>query len=317
MKPEKQTQKQFLTCYSLFLAIVVCILSGCTFTNLFLHDEGNEGDRTTLPVSLEALIEMGEYSKLIYTDNKIFSEGQVSPDEPEFYGLNMMIGKQSQLKRNEFSYYVIEDSLQSYYYKKGGPNKNRFRGIAYDNVMAPTILIFRGTANTKNVWTDADMRMWHDEELDLYLHRGFRDAADIIYKDIKNKYELEPTVYLTGHSLGGAIAQIIGIWLHKEGYNVQIYTFGSPKVTTTFLFNEPNHWRVAVRSDPVPYMPSLPYVHSGIHIDPETLEWDETHQEDSMWGIDSLDHSVVDYLDILYNHSECNAECRGSRDIRD
>jgi hypothetical protein len=144
-----------------------------------------------------------------------------------------------------------------------------------------------------------------------------RDAADILYQDIKNNYKLEPTVYLTGHSLGGAIAQIIGMWLHKEGHNVQIFTFGSPKVCTKFMFNEPNHWRVAVRSDPVPYMPGIPFVHSGIHIDPETLEWDESHIEDSMWGIDALDHSVVDYLDILYNHSECDAKCRGSRDIRE
>jgi len=28
-------------------------MSGCSFTNLFLWDEGNEGDRTTLPVSLD------------------------------------------------------------------------------------------------------------------------------------------------------------------------------------------------------------------------------------------------------------------------
>ena len=299
------------------LLFLVFVISGCTITNLFLWDEGKEGDRTTLPISLNMLIEMGEYSKLIYTDKGIFAEGKVSPDEPEFYGLNMMIEEQYEVKRNEFSYYVIQDTLQEYYYKKSGPNKNRFRGVAYDNVMAPTILIFRGTANDKNFWTNVNMTMWHDEGLDTLLHRGFRDAADIIYSDIKNNYKLEPTVYLTGHSLGGAIAQIIGMWLHKDGYNVQIFTFGSPKVCTKFLFNEPNHWRVAVRSDPVPYMPGIPFVHSGVHIDPETLEWDESHIEDSMWGIDKQDHSVVDYLDMLYNHSECDAKCRGSRDIRE
>ena len=32
---------------------------------------------------------------------------------------------------------------------------------------------------------------------------------------------------------------------------------------------------------------------------------------------DGLDHSIKDYLDILYNHSECDAKCRGSQEIRD
>ena len=268
-------------------------MSGCSFTNLFLWDEGNEGDRTTLPVSLDTLIKMGEYSKLIYTKKGIFVEGTVEPDEPEFYGLSKMISAQKGAgKRSEYSYYVAQED-----------------GI--------TILIFRGTANTENNWDNVDMRMWHDEGLDLYFHRGFRDAADILWTDIRRNQDLEHTVYLTGHSLGGAIAQIIGMWLHKDGYNVQIFTFGSPKVCTKFLFNEPNHWRVAVRSDPVPYMPGIPFVHSGVHIDPETLEWDESHIEDSMFGIDKQDHSVVDYLDMLYNHSECDAKCRGSRDIRE
>ena len=56
---------------------------------------------------------------------------------------------------------------------------------------------------------------------------------------------------------------------------------------------------MAVRSDPVPYMPSLPYVHSGIHIDPKTLDWDETHEEDSMLQIDGLDHSIKYYYKTL------------------
>ena len=122
---------------------------------------------------------------------------------------------------------------------------------------------------------------------------------------------------MTGHSLGGAIAQIIGLWLHKGDHNVQIYTFGSPKVSTTFYFNEPNHWRVVDRNDPVPFLPTLPYVHSGVVIDIETLSWSETHEERGILQTDGLDHSIKDYLDILYNHSECDAKCRGSKEIRD
>ena len=248
--------------------VAVLVLSGCAFTNLFLFRNGESGDRNTLPVRLETLIEMAEYCKVIY------SEKGIIPDDPENANLNLMFNKEFRKKRDEFSYYVKQTE-----------------GI--------TILIFRGTANRKNILTDIDMRMFDDEQLDLLFHRGFRDAADVIRNDIMKNYELHKTVYLTGHSLGGAVAQIIGMWLLEEGYNVQIFTFGSPKVTTKFLFNEPNHWRVAVRSDPVPYMPSLPYVHSGIHIDPKTLDWNETHEEDSMLQIDGLDHSIKYYYNTL------------------
>ena len=260
---------------------------------MFLWKDGESGDRDTLPITLDSLIEMGEYSKLIYTDKGIFADGKVSPDEPEFYGLNKMISDQYRIKKDQFSYFVIQE----------------------DGV---TILIFRGTANWKNVLSDLDARPFIDNRLDTKLHRGFRDAAEAIYSDIKRNYELDHTVFLTGHSLGGAIAQIIGLWLHStERHNVQIYTFGSPKVSTTFTFNEPNHWRVVDRSDPVPFLPPLPYVHSGVVIDIETLSWSETHEERGILQTDALEHSIKDYLDILYNHSECDARCRGSQEIRD
>ena len=278
--------------WKLIIIISLIILSGCSITNWFLWKDGESGDRDTLPVSLDNLIEMGEYSKLIYTDKGIFADGTVSPEEPEFYGLNRMISKQSRIKQDAYSYYVIQE----------------------DGV---TILIFRGTANAKNVLSDIDIRTFHDDGLDLNIHRGFRDASSAIYDDIKRTYELDHTVFLTGHSLGGAIAQIIGMWLHKRGYNVQIFTFGSPKVSTTFTFNEPNHWRVVDRSDPVPFLPPYPYVHSGMVIDINTLEWSENHEEGDILQTDGLDHSIKDYLDILYNHSECDARCRGSRPIRD
>jgi len=229
--------------------VVALLLSGCATTNEFLEKGGNEGNRDTLPVKLETLIEMAEYC------NEVYENGE-------------------ELEDDQFSYNLI-----------------RSGGI--------TILIFRGTANAKNVLTDIDIRFIKDDGLDLYLHKGFMDAATSVMQDIDQNYTLDKTVYLTGHSLGGAMAQIVGMWLNKRGSNVQIFTFGSPKVTTTFLYNEPNHWRVAMRSDPVHYLPPYPYVHSGIHIDPETLNWDESHEEGNFMETDGLDHSVQEYVDIL------------------
>ena len=135
----------------------------------------------------------------------------------------------------------------------------------------------------------------------MYLHRGFKDAATWIFEDIQKDYRLEKTVYLTGHSLCGAVAQIIGLWLHNAGYHVQIYTFGSPKVTTTFFGIRPIHYRVAIRNDPVPFVPPYPFLHSGISIDPKTLNWEEGGEANrgSFTEIDGLDHSILKYVTIL------------------
>ena len=207
-------------------------LSGCSWLNPFLYFQGESGDRSTLPVDVEELIEMAEYCEEAYRS---------ATNENKLY----------EIRNNEFSYHVKQD-----------------RGV--------TILIFRGTDNVKNVWTDIDARPTKDDSLDgAYLHRGFKVAATWFFEDIQRDYRLEKTVYLTGHSLGGAVAQIIGLWLHNAGYHVQIYTFGSPKVSTTFFGNRPIHYRVLVRNDPVPFVPPYPFLHSGISIDAETLDWEE------------------------------------------
>ena len=274
-------------------SILIFQLSGCLVTNQFLFDEGKSGTKATLPVSLDTLIKMGEYSKLIYTDADIFADGKVSPDEPEFYGMNLMIDEQYRIEDDAYSYYVDQSN---------------------DNF---TVLIFRGTANTENILDDINMMRFYDEGLGLKLHTGFRDAANLLYRDIRKSYELDHKVILTGHSLGGAIAQIIGMWLDMRGYDVQVFTFGSPKVSTTFIHTKLAHYRVVDPLDPVPFFPWFPYVHSGTVIDVTDLSWSENHEEGAFTDTDGSDHSIVDYLDILYNQSECNAKCRGSKDIRE
>ena len=241
--------------------IITLFLSGCSWLNPFLYFQGESGDRSTLPVDVEELIEMAEYCEEAYRS---------ATNENKLY----------EIRNNEFSYHVKQD-----------------RGV--------TILIFRGTDNVKNVWTDIDARPTKDDSLDgAYLHRGYKDAATWIFEDIKRDYTLEKTVYLTGHSLGGAVAQIIGLWLHNAGYHVQIYTFGSPKVSTTFFGNRPIHYRMLVRNDPVPFVPPYPFLHSGISIDVETLNWEEGGEANrgSFGEIDGRDHSIKEYLKILKGH---------------
>jgi triacylglycerol lipase len=160
--------------------------------------------------------------------------------------------------------------------------------------------VIRGTDNTDNVLSDIDIRMIKDDVLDIYLHKGFKDASTTIIQEVDKYYQLEHTVHVTGHSLGGAIAQIIGMWLHKRGHNVQVFSYGSPKVSSQVLVSgQPTHWRVVRLSDPVTFSPTYPYVHTGVFVNSQTLDWGPDNDNGLISKTDGLDHSISKYVTTL------------------
>ena len=165
-----------------------------------------------------------------------------------------------------------------------------------------TIISIRGTNNGRNVLTDLDVRPFYDKKLGMDLHRGFRDSASIIHEDIIENHALEETIILTGHSLGGAIAQILGLWFEDDAYEVQIYTFGSPAITVNQIWSEDLHFRVYLKDDPVPFLPPFPFVHWGMRINAKTLDWDEDHPIGDVTKIDARDHSISEYKKVLLRH---------------
>ena len=163
-----------------------------------------------------------------------------------------------------------------------------------------SIIIIRGTANDANVLSDVDVRLVSDTRTGIRLHKGFRDVAVTIMQIIDTTKTLEHTVHVTGHSLGGAVAQIIGMWLHKRGKNVQIYSYGSPKVSDQVLSGgQPSHWRVVRRSDPIPFTPPWPYSHTGLFIDSQDLDWGPDNDNGLISETDGLDHAIAKYVETL------------------
>ena len=226
---------------------MILLLSGCAKS---AEEVGaTSGDKSNLPVTVEALVEHAEYCESIYDNG----------------GTEV----------NNLSYEVKTSD-----------------GI--------TIIVIRGTDNTANVLSDIDIRMIKDDVLDIYLHKGFRDASTTIIQEVDKYYQLEHTVHVTGHSLGGAIAQIIGMWLHRRGYNVQIFSYGSPKVSSQVLSGgQPTHWRVVRRSDPVTFSPTYPYLHTGVFVDSQTLDWGPDNDNGLISETDGLDHSISKYVETL------------------
>ena len=163
-----------------------------------------------------------------------------------------------------------------------------------------TIIVIRGTANKSNVESDIDVRLVSDARTGIYLHKGFRDASTTIMQILDESYTIEHTVHVTGHSLGGAVAQIIGMWLHKRGHNVQIYSYGSPKVTYQIMSGgQPTHWRVVRLSDPIPFTPPWPYSHTGLFIDSQDLDWGSDNDNGLISKTDGLTHAIAKYVETL------------------
>ena len=183
-------------------------------------------------------------------------------------------------------------------YDSGGDQKDE---VAFEvkQDSGITIIVIRGTANDANVLSDIDVRLVDDTRTGISLHKGFRDASITIMQILDESYTVEHTVHITGHSLGGAISQIIGMWLHKRGHNVQIFSYGSPKVSSQVLDSQPTHWRVVRRSDPIPFTPPWPYSHTGLFIDSQTLDWGPDNDNGLISETDGLDHAIAKYVTTL------------------
>ena len=188
-------------------------------------------------------------------------------------------------------------------YDNGGSQKDEVDFTVTDNGTI-TVITIRGTANSSNVTSDLDVALVSDMRSGVRLHRGFRSEASIIYDIISRNNSLQRTVHITGHSLGGAIASIMGRWLHLEsgGHDVTVFSFGAPSVSNSkFPYGKPRHWRVANETDPITFLPIFPYTQSGTYINPQTLNWGRDNDNgsiDNEYNAGS-NHYIAKYVELL------------------
>ena len=137
--------------------------------------------------------------------------------------------------------------------------------VAYfmlSNAVDKTHLIsIRGTANVENTLLDMKAKLIPNRQLKILAHEGFSLGGELIFAKIKDKINPDYQIITTGHSLGGAIAVTLAMYLDLNQHNVKkIVTFGQPKVTDitgSEVFAHLPLQRFALEKDLVPMVPPV------------------------------------------------------------
>ena len=148
------------------------------------------------------------------------------------------------------------------------------------------ILIFRGTQRTTEWLLNLTALQINPQGEDTpqfvgQVHRGFVNIyQDLVTQTREIARKLDPTkpCYISGHSLGAAIATLaamdLAIILPQFRPQLRLYTYASPRIGNPAFANAhsqliPNHYRVVNLADLVPLVPStvffnnINYVHAG------------------------------------------------------
>lgn len=152
-----------------------------------------------------------------------------------------------------------------------------------------------------------------DNEDEMRVHQGFNKFVDVLLTiEVKTadgamrplvevlRENESSTVYLTGHSLGGAAVTILGARMEDLGIRpsqLNIMTFGAPAVG-----NEPfaNTYRtlplvrVTIKGDPI--VAAIQTVAGGYRQFGEEIKLDE--REKSL-GISTSSHAITEYFDVI------------------
>jgi hypothetical protein len=96
------------------------------------------------------------------------------------------------------------------------------------------VVCFRGTSSFKDVLVDLNFFKTEAFGGVGKVHRGFQRALDSVWnkvKDAADKMGVKKKLFVCGHSLGAALAQLAAHRFALAGYHVShVYVFGSPRV---------------------------------------------------------------------------------------
>lgn len=193
-------------------------------------------------------------------------------------------------------------------------------------------IVLRGSTTTQNWIQDAKFFKVEDPwAKGVKVHKGFYQSAREVYSKARKYINKSYATKITGHSLGGGVAILMGAYLQHHNYKVrEIITFGQPRITNkqgaTTLRNLPLE-RVTVELDLVPSLPpkflgyrhfgkSLVIDHNEIFQSKRLIEsnkkdsakvlkaWDDLEKNIQVMKTDFQSHRLRNYLKNLYGALE-------------
>ncbi len=134
--------------------------------------------------------------------------------------------------------------------------------VGYDDQRC--VLSFAGTHDLAGWLDDVNCTLVSQPQYPGRVHGGFACALESVWPSIESLLPCARPLYVTGHSLGGALASLAQWRLTTQGWIVQAcITFGEPRVgdAAWASANQLPHWRVVHDCDPVPRVPFAPLYH--------------------------------------------------------
>lgn len=151
--------------------------------------------------------------------------------------------------------------------------------VATDHARREIVFSVRGSNNIRN-WISNIAFAWSDCPFvsDCKVHTGFQAAWNELSGGVRDAVSSTLAanpgyrVVATGHSLGGAVATLGAVYMRHSGIEVDVYSYGSPRVGNDKFANfvtsqRAGEFRVTHTDDPVPRLP--PIVFGYRHTTPE------------------------------------------------
>lgn len=148
-------------------------------------------------------------------------------------------------------------------------NAGPHRALLFPDRSACQTIAIRGSHKAAHVFTNADLRLARLRD-GSGVHSGFWNASNLLLNHLHPHVDLDRPILFLGHSLGGAIAAILGQTIAADAASVRVVTFGAPNYTTGWSVPESMQvLHVVSPMDPVCGLPTHLRRH-GTSIDVDT-----------------------------------------------